>query len=1010
MNRGGLPHLPAIWWWSLVAGAALMLLGLANVRDESAARTIDAASWTLGALMAAGLAWVARRHAAPAHATGLGWITTGLMAYALGWVVRDVQWLAGFDAPVTPADLLDLCLGPCVAIGLLHEGLRLADRIQRKTLLLDVAMLTIVVTMLVFALYLPAHGTPSLSVMLAAAPAAGLFVAASTGLVVAPAVRLRFAAGYWIFLAGLALTGLVRMTHAGLPGHGGAFSGPAGAGVLALGLALPFWRVERSDGARWDRWSEAVLRLLPLVAVVIAGLAVLILHGQDSLPPGVHDVVNLGALAVVVLAVTKQSMVLREHALLKTLTRNLAESEREKYLILNAIPDLVWLKDIDGRYQMCNRGFERLFGEPESAIAGKTDFDFVDAEQARAFRERDQEAMAAGRPLRNEEWVMFSDGQRALLETLKTPLSDTRGRLIGVLGIARDITEREQANRRLALVDFALNHVREAAFLVDEQGAFHYVNDEACRVLDYPRDHLQRLQVMDIDGDCDTLEQWRTTWAQLRLQNTMTFESVHKTREGVQFPVEVSATYFEFAGQAYVLNLVRDITERKQVEEQIWNLAYFDALTKLPNRRLLMDRLGHALASSHRSRIYGALLILDLDHFKTLNDTQGHDVGDRLLIEVAQRLTASVREEDSVCRLGGDEFVVVLESLGQSEHQAARQAELVAEKIRLALGRPYALPPSDIIFHGTTSIGVTLFCDRKLSAEVLLKQADVALYQAKDAGRNQIRFFNPQMQAAIDSRTVMEAALREALERQEFHLHYQPQVDQHGRMVGVEALLRWQVPGQAMVSPVDFIPLAEDKGLILSIGQWVLDTACAQLKAWSDDPRTRGLQMSVNVSARQFHQTDFVESVRRSLAASGVAPSRLKLELTESVVLDDVDAVVNRMQELIEMGVGFCLDDFGTGYSSLSYLKRLPLERVKIDQSFVRDVTEDQNDAAIVRAIMALSRSLGLEVVAEGVETPAQRAFLLENGCTLYQGFLFCEPTPIDAWADCLARFEGTGA
>jgi diguanylate cyclase (GGDEF)-like protein/PAS domain S-box-containing protein len=1010
MNRYGLSNLPAIGWWSLVAGAILVLLGLANVWDEPAARALDAASWTLSALLAAALAWTARRRAAPAHARGLGWIAAGLTAFALGWLVRVAQRLAGFTAPVTPADLLDLCLGPCVAIGLLLEGLRLADRVERKTLLLDAAMLAVVVTMLVFALYLPAHGAPSWPVVLAAAPSASLFVAAGIGLIVAPAVRLRFSIGYAVFLLALVLTGLAWMMRAGLPEGRSAFGGLAVPGVLGLGLALSFWRIERSDNVRWDRWSEALLRLLPLVAVVIAGLAVLLLHGQDSLPARVHDVISLGALAVVVLAVTKQSMVLREHELLKTLTRNLAESEREKYLILNAIPDLVWLKDVDGRYQMCNRGFERLFGEPEAAIVGKTDFDFIDAAQARSFRERDQEAMTAGRPLRDDAWVVFSDGHRALLETLKTPLSDTRGRLIGVLGIARDITEREQANRQLALVDFALNHVREAAFLIDEEGAFHYVNDEACRVLDYPREHLLRLRVTDIDGDCDTPEQWRTTWAQLRLQNTMTFESVHQPRAGAQFPVEVSATYFEFSGQAYVLNMVRDITERKQVEEQIWNLAYFDALTRLPNRRLLMDRLGHALASSHRSRIYGALLILDLDHFKTLNDTQGHDVGDRLLVEVAERLTASVREEDSVCRLGGDEFVVVLEGLGQGENLAARQAELVAEKIRQALGRPYVLPPDDVIFHGTTSIGVTLFCDRKLSAEVLLKQADVALYQAKDAGRNQIRFFNPQMQAAIDSRTVMEAALRLALERNEFRLYYQPQIDQHDRLVGVEALLRWQTPGQQTVSPADFIPLAEDKGLILSIGQWVLDTACAQLKAWSADPRTRALQISVNVSARQFHQTDFVESVRHSLAASGVDPSRLKLELTESVVLDEVDAVVNRMQELIEIGVGFCLDDFGTGYSSLSYLKRLPLERVKIDQSFVRDVTEDQNDAAIVRAIMAISRSLGLEVVAEGVETPAQRAFLLENGCTIYQGFLFCRPTPIEAWADCLARFREADA
>jgi len=454
----------------------------------------------------------------------------------------------------------------------------------------------------------------------------------------------------------------------------------------------------------------------------------------------------------------------------------------------------------------------------------------------------------------------------------------------------------------------------------------------------------------------------------------------------------------ELGGETCMLGVERDITERKLMEHEVHQLAFYDALTKLPNRRLLMDRLGHALVSSHRSREFGALLILDLDHFKTLNDTQGHDVGDRLLVEVARRLSDNVRQEDTVCRLGGDEFVVMLEGLGQDEQQAANQAEMIAEKVRHALNQPYSLSRNQAKFHGTTSIGLTLFCGQDASVDVLLKQADVALYQAKDAGRNLVRFFNPDMQATIDSRIVMEAALRRALDKGEFRLYYQPQIDQHGGLIGAEALLRWFPPDQAMVSPDAFIPLAEDTGLILPIGQWVLDTACAQLKAWESDPRTQSLQLSVNVSARQFHQQDFVESIQRSLASSGINPARLKLELTESVVLDNVDAVVSRMQQLNVLGLRFCLDDFGTGYSSLSYLKRLPLDQVKIDQSFVRDVTEDLNDAAIVKAIMAMCRSLGLQVIAEGVETQAQRDFLLQNDCLVYQGFLFCGPIPIEEW------------
>jgi diguanylate cyclase (GGDEF)-like protein len=425
-------------------------------------------------------------------------------------------------------------------------------------------------------------------------------------------------------------------------------------------------------------------------------------------------------------------------------------------------------------------------------------------------------------------------------------------------------------------------------------------------------------------------------------------------------------------------------------------------MTRLPNRRLLMDRLGHALSASSRNHEFGALMILDLDHFKSINDTQGHDVGDRLLVEVANRLTANLRQVDTVSRLGGDEYVIVLEGLGQSERHAAAQAEGMAEKIRFALNLPYAIGGSEAEYFSTSSIGLTLFHGQDDAPEILLKQADVALYQAKDAGRNVVRFFSPAMQAAIESRTALERALRRGLENGEFRLYYQPQVDQENRLIGAEALVRWLPPDHGPVSPAQFIPLAEESGLILSIGQWVLDTACAQLKAWENDPRTRALQLSVNVSARQFHQPDFIEQVRHSLLASGAEPTRLKLELTESVVLDNIETVISRMQELDRLGVGFSLDDFGTGYSSLSYLKRLPLDQIKIDQSFVRDIPGDPNDAAIVRAILAMSQSLGLQVIAEGVETQAQRDFLFENGCNAYQGYLFGKPVPIEEWTGIL--------
>ncbi|MEO8008994.1 MAG: EAL domain-containing protein, partial [Betaproteobacteria bacterium] len=451
---------------------------------------------------------------------------------------------------------------------------------------------------------------------------------------------------------------------------------------------------------------------------------------------------------------------------------------------------------------------------------------------------------------------------------------------------------------------------------------------------------------------------------------------------------------------------IEDITDRRRSEEEIRNLAYFDPLTRLPNRRLMLDRLGHAMTAGNRSREFGALMILDLDHFKSINDTQGHDVGDRLLLEVAQRLTACVRQGDTVCRLGGDEYVVLLEALGESEQVAATNAEKVAEKIRLAINLPYVLGGSEAEYFNSTSIGLTLFCGQGDAADTLLKQADLALYQAKGAGRNAVRFFNPAMQLAIETRTNLSAALRRGLDKGEFRLHYQPQVDRHGRMIGAEALIRWLSADQGLISPAQFIPLAEESGLILFMGQWVLDTACAQLKAWSHDIHRRDLRLSVNVSARQFHQTDFVKHVRQSLLASGADPARLKLELTESVVLDNVDTVVSRMRQMNALGVGFALDDFGIGYSSLSYLKRLPLDQVKIDQSFVRGIPGDPNDAAIVRAILAMSHSLGLDVIAEGVETEEQRDFLAQHNCQGYQGYLFSKPLPIEEFEQFATRAQ----
>ena len=445
--------------------------------------------------------------------------------------------------------------------------------------------------------------------------------------------------------------------------------------------------------------------------------------------------------------------------------------------------------------------------------------------------------------------------------------------------------------------------------------------------------------------------------------------------------------------------LQTQVHELQKAQKQIHHLAFYDPLTHLPNRRLLTDRLEHALHQHARTGQYGAVLFMDLDNFKTLNDTLGHGVGDVWLREVAQRLSRCVREGDTVARLGGDEFVVVLEALGHDEPTARQKSERVTIKMLEALRQPYDLGRHHPTF--SASIGVTLFNNGDVTCDQLFQQADMAMYHAKAAGRDRFSFFGADMQARLSTRTELESELRQGLEQNELFLTFQPQVDRKGRLKGAEVLLRWQSPKRGLVMPGEFIAVAEESGLILPLGQWVLRQTCVTLARWSGDPSLSALELAVNVSARQFRDGNFAETVRTILSETGAPPARLRLELTESALLDEVETVISHIHELRAMGVGFSLDDFGTGYSSLTYLKRLPLTQLKIDRSFVRDLLEDDNDAVIARTLIALGHSLGLQVVAEGVETQAQLDFLMAEGCDGYQGYLFGRPgieAELKAW------------
>lgn len=538
-------------------------------------------------------------------------------------------------------------------------------------------------------------------------------------------------------------------------------------------------------------------------------------------------------------------------------------------------------------------------------------------------------------------------------------------------------------------------------------GRFVRVNQKYVDIMGYTPAEILSLDFQSIshadDLEVDLINMERLKTGEIR-EFEMEKRLFHKDGRAIWVKLTVSPMWVPGARPDYHIAVIQDITEHKQAEEQVHQLAFYDPLTRLPNRRLFLDRLQQAQVHSTRHKTNCAILFIDLDNFKTLNDTRGHDIGDLLLIEVAERLRDSVRSSDTVARLGGDEFVVIIEGLSEDAVQAAAQAKDIGEKFLASITQPFKL--QEFEYHGSSSIGVRLFHDGETRIDDLLKHADTAMYQAKTAGRNTLCFFDPSMQIALEMRTAMAAELRQAIARQQFSLHYQRQVNAEGTVVGAEVLLRWQHPERGMISPMVFIPIAEETGLIVPLGKWVLQMACAQLKQWENDPDTRNFRLAVNISARQFRQLDFVEEVLEVLDKSGADPLKLKLELTESLVLQDIAHSIEKMEILCSAGIRFSLDDFGTGHSSLTYLKRLPLEQIKIDQSFVSDIATDPSDEVIVRTIIVMSNSLGMEVIAEGVETEDQRDFLARNGCYTYQGYLFGRPMPIEDFQKLLSRFQ----
>ncbi|MBK6294366.1 MAG: EAL domain-containing protein [Rhodoferax sp.] len=559
------------------------------------------------------------------------------------------------------------------------------------------------------------------------------------------------------------------------------------------------------------------------------------------------------------------------------------------------------------------------------------------------------------------------------------------------------IAERKASEEELRIAACAFES-QQGMVITDAQRIILRVNRAFTQITGYSAEEaIGQNPRMLSSGRHDSL--FYATMAQaLQSDGAWSGEIWNRRKNGEVYPewLTISAVKNSGAQVTHFVAIFTDVSEQVSAQAQIATLAFYDPLTQLPNRRLLLDRLEQSLHASTRHTRQNALLFVDLDNFKTLNDTLGHHQGDQLLTQVAQRLKNCLRDGDTVARLGSDEFVVMLEDLSEDSIEAATQAETVGNNILKAFEQAFTLEQAE--HHSTPSIGITLFGSHSLEGDDQpLKRAELAMFQAKTAGRNTLRFFDVRMQAEVNTRAALEADLREALPRHQLVLHYQPQVVGAGRITGVEVLLRWQHPIRGMVAPAEFIALAEETGLILPIGQWVLEQACTQLAAWAKEPALSLLTIAVNVSARQFQQTDFVDRVLDTLQRTHATPRLLKLELTESMLVNDVEAIIEKMGALKARGVGFSLDDFGTGYSSLAYLKRLPLDQLKIDQGFVRNIVTDPNDVAIAKMVVVLAESLGLAVIAEGVELQAQADYLAHLGCHAYQGYLFSRPLPLQA-------------
>jgi len=692
-------------------------------------------------------------------------------------------------------------------------------------------------------------------------------------------------------------------------------------------------------------------------------------------------------------------------------TQALSVSEARFRSLTEMSTDFYWESDAQHRFTLrsCSKRESQDEVFQQISFIGQLRWEVPHILPEAAGWQAHRRVLQAHQPFRDFEMARLgSNGRVHYLSASGDPVFDAHGVFAGYRGVGTDTTERKQAEAELRIAATAFES-QEAMMVTDARSRILRVNQVLEAVTGYSSAELVGQTPRIFRSGRHDADFYRAMWESINRTGRWQGEVWDRRKNGEIYPkwLTISAVKNDDGVVTHYIGTHFDVTERKNAEERIARLAFFDSLTHLPNRTLLQDRLQQAIANSQRDGTCGAALFIDLDHFKTLNDTLGHDKGDQLLQQVAQRLLECVRESDTVARLGGDEFVLIVTNLPGNTQEAANQTEQLGQMVLAALEQTYWL--GSISHHITASIGATLFHGHQTLLEDVLKQADLAMYQSKDKGRNALSFFDPAMQTTVLNHSALAQDLRHALADKQFELHYQPLLNLDERVAGAEALIRWKHPERGMVPPAEFIPVAEETGQILAIGHWVLETACHQLARWANQPGMAHLTIAVNVSAHQFHQNDFTQQVLAVLALTGAEPTRLKLELTESLLINNVEDVIVKMKFLKEQGITFALDDFGTGYSSLSSLSRLPLDQVKIDRSFVMKIETDDNAIAISAATISLAHSLKLKVVAEGVETQAQRYFLSTvHGCDFLQGYLISRPLPLANFEVFISNFDSS--